>query len=184
LTPDAEQFIYRAIRDILEDLAASGEASPAADAGAVPGEAVPPPRPESLVLGCPARDEADELTLRMLAHLLGSSAGRFEVVPAGTPTAETAVQVKRQRPAVVCIAALPPGGLVQTHQLCKRLLAQFADLKILAGLWGVTEDLEGVAGRLRSSGADQVVTNLLDARDQVVAYLQARSPVEETRAPA
>ena len=33
---------------------------------------------------------------------------------------------------LVCIAAVQPGGLAHTHYLCKRLRAEFADLKILS----------------------------------------------------
>jgi hypothetical protein len=184
LTPDAERFIYRAIRDILDDLATSRQPGPPAGEERPPAEAPPPSRPEVLVLGCPARDEADELTVRMLAQLFEASACRFEVVPAGTPTGDVVARVKGEGPAVLCIAALPPGGLAQTHFLCKRLRAQFPALKILVGVWGVGEDLDGLAGRLRASGADRVVASLIEARDQVGALVPAPAHPQEAKAPA
>jgi predicted PurR-regulated permease PerM len=184
LTPDAEQFVYRATRDILDELAAAPPPDTLAGDETAPPEAAPALLAKALVLGCPARDEGDELTLDMLAQLLGPCDCRFEVIPAGTPVGELASRVKRDRPAVLCVAALPPGGLAQTHLLCKRLRAQFPRLKILVGLWGVTENREGLAERLRSAGADQVVGDLVEARNAVGVWLQAASTFQGMKAPA
>jgi hypothetical protein len=55
-------------------------------------------------------------------------------------TGELLDRVAERRPAAVCIATIPPGGLAHTRYLCKRLRSRFPDLKILVGRWG-THDI-------------------------------------------
>ena len=52
------------------------------------------------------------------------------------PAAEVVAQVRREKPARVCIAAMPLGSLAQARYLTKRLRRQFPDLRIVAGQWG------------------------------------------------
>jgi hypothetical protein len=69
---------------------------------------------------------------------------------------------------LVCIAAVQPGGLTHARYLCKRLRAQFPDLKIIVGLWGFRGELDATTrDTLLSAGADQVGTSLLQSRDQI-----------------
>jgi len=42
-------------------------------------------------------------------------------------------QVAEQAPALVCIGALPPGGLAHARYLCKKLRARFPEVKIIVG---------------------------------------------------
>jgi predicted PurR-regulated permease PerM len=178
LSPDDEQFIFRATRDILDDLAAPGQQTPRASEET--SEAEPPQmgQPQALVFGCPTRDEAGELTLDMLGQLLDASACRFEVLAAKTLAGEVVSRVKQDRPAVVCIGALLPGGLAQAHYLCKRLHGQFPELKIVVGLWSAGAEWERLSERLRANGADQVVPSLLEARDRLIALAQAMAHVQ------
>jgi hypothetical protein len=57
--------------------------------------------------------------------------------------------------------------LARTRYLSKQLRAQFADLKIVVGLWGFRGELETIRNSLLSAGADQVGTTLLQTRDQI-----------------
>ncbi|HZU35274.1 MAG TPA: AI-2E family transporter, partial [Gemmataceae bacterium] len=98
LTAGAEQFIYRAIRDILDDLAGAPPPEIPVTLEAPQAEAAPLPAAETLVLGCPARDEADALTFQMLGQMLPAAACRFEVVPAAMLTGEVAARVRQERP--------------------------------------------------------------------------------------
>jgi predicted PurR-regulated permease PerM len=184
LTPEAERFIYRATGDILDYLAATGQQEPDAGEAVPPEGAAQPIGPKTVVFACPARDEADELTLRMLAHLLEPSGCRLEVFAAGTDAAAVAARVKRERPAVLVVGVLPPGGMAQAQYLCKRLRATSAGLKLIVGLWGVGADREALAGRLRTSGADEVAGSLAEARDRIVAWLPGRAPRPGAEAPA
>jgi hypothetical protein len=62
------------------------------------------------ILGCPARDEADEVGLRMLEALdterVHTSRSRQQALLAS----EMLELVKEKRPGLLCIGALSPGG--------------------------------------------------------------------------
>ncbi len=182
LTAGAEQFIYRAIREILDDLAGPPPPENPVNLEATQAEATPVLAGPAVVLGCPARDEADALAFQMLGQMLPAAACRVEVLAGGMLTGEVAVRVRQERPAVVCIGALPPGGLAQARHLCKRLRGQCPTLKIIVGIWGTTAGVEEVAAQLRSSGADHLAASLMEARNQILGILQAQSAHQEIHA--
>jgi predicted PurR-regulated permease PerM/CheY-like chemotaxis protein len=178
LAPDDEQFIIQGTRDIVEDLVSvHEEESPGTDGSAAP-EPSTSTRPKVVVFGCAARDDADEVDLHMFRQLLEPTGCQVDILSAKTLTAEVVARVRDERPAVVCIAALPPGGLAQTRYLCKRLRAQFRDLKIIVGRWGATENIERTRERLKSVGANDVCTTLVEARDHVIPWVQIHSHIE------
>src|SRR5678816_4195647 len=86
--------------------------------------------PKVRILGCPAQDEADELALLMFRQLLDCTRYEVEIMSDTMLTAEVVAQIGEKSPAMICIAAVSPGGLAQTRYLCKRLRARFANLKI------------------------------------------------------
>ncbi len=171
LTPEAEHTIYRATSDILDYLAASLDQDRDADERADRAAA-----PQPVAFGCPARDEADELSVRMLAQLLAASGCRIDVVPAGTDTAVLAARVGRERPAVIVVGVLPPGGMAPAQYLCRRFHARSVASNLLVGLWGVGDNREALAERLRTSGATDVMANLVEARDRVLALVGGAAP--------
>jgi hypothetical protein len=121
----------------------------------------------------------------MFQRLLRQLHCRLEILSTQTLTAELISCATREQPAILCIAALPPGGLSQTLYLCKRLRRSCPDLKIVVGRWGPQElpprDLE----RLRRAGADAVATTLLQSRDQVAPLIQvAANGPHRNREPA
>ena len=77
LTGEEAHAIYQAMHELIDDLNTSQDAS-SADAVASPPEedtvTVPPPKVH--ILGCPAHDEADELALQMLQHVLEPGGSR------------------------------------------------------------------------------------------------------------
>ncbi len=173
LPPDDQQFIYRVTRDILEDTVAPLQEISLIAVKGIPGDGeAAPDQARVLVLGCPARDEADEAALAMLAQMLRATSCRVEVLGAQVLTAEVLGRVQQDRPGIVCIGALPPGGLAQARYLCKRLRAQFPDLKILVGRWGLTESVERMQKRLVAAGADAVATSLRETFVQLAPLVQ------------
>jgi hypothetical protein len=130
------------------------------------------------VLGCPAHGDADELALRMFQQLLKPAGVRLDVVTTDMLTAEMVERVGQERPEVVCIAALPPGGLAQTRFLCKRLVQQNPDVKILVGAWGSQESKVHLAERL-SVTPSQVAMSLVESRNQLIPLVQVHG-VEKT----
>jgi predicted PurR-regulated permease PerM len=168
LSPEDESFICRAtqqiVEDVQEELSLAGEDEP--------GGAKVAAAPDVFVLGCPAREGIDELALHMFRGLLERSGCQLKAISAQMLAAEIVSMISSENPPLVVIAAVPPGGLVQTRYLCKRLRSHFPDLKILVGRWGEQEATEHARARLRSAGADFVATTLLESRDQVIPLVR------------
>ena len=126
------------------------------------------------VVGCPSRDAVDELALRMLGLVLGPEYP-IETLNTRMVTAEIVDWVKQERPAVVCVAAVQPGGLTRVRYLCKRLRAQFPDLPIVVGCWGLADD-DGRAEQLRAAGANHVAGTMQATREQLLPILRVLTP--------
>jgi hypothetical protein len=170
LTEDGEQFVFRATREILEDLNSlkPQSSSELSDSTTTDGNS-PVILPKVAILGCPAQDEADELALLMFRQLLDSTRCEVEIMSDTMLTAEVVARIGEKSPAMICIAAVPPGGLAQTRYLCKRLRARFPDLKIAVGRWGTgSEDTNSIL----LAGADKVGTTMIETRDQIVQLIQ------------
>lgn len=127
--------------------------------------------PRLRLLACPARDDEDVVALELLRPLLDPLKWEVEIVPVEVLSTELLERVAQQPPALICVGSLPPGGLAHTRYLCKRLRSHFPDLKILVGRWGSRDEAPAERDKLRSDGADEVVTDLLEARRQLSAWL-------------
>ena len=170
LTPDDEEFVTRTVREIVEDVV-----FPAQDAiDAQEAEKRPPAAADCrlLVLGCPAKDELDELALRMLQRLLPAGKCQVEVTPKGALVAEVLARVGEANPAVVCIGAAPPYSFSAIRYLCKRLRAQYPGVKILVGCWGLRDDVKATTDRLKAAGADYASADLLETRGLLLPLIQ------------
>jgi len=169
LTEDGEQFVFRATREILEDLnnlkpESSSDASDSSQPATIVHSSLVI-LPKVPILGCPAHDEADELALLMFRQLLDSTKYEVEIMSDETLTSEVVSLVGEKNPAMICIAAVPPGGLAQTRYLCKRLRARFPNLKIAVGRWGTgSEDSNSIL----LAGADKVGTTMIETREQMI----------------
>jgi predicted PurR-regulated permease PerM len=175
LTENDEQFVFQATREILEDLNTCEpqiieSSSNASEAAMVVDENPSATSPKVRIIGCPARDEADELALLMFRQLLDSTRYEIELMSDETLTSEVVSLVGEKSPALICIATLPPGGLAQTRYLCKRLRARFPNLKIAVGRWGTSSGDNNKI--LLSAGADKVGTTMIETRDQMVQLIQ------------
>ena len=175
LTEDGEQFVFRATREILDDLnslkpQSSSEVSDSSQPATID-ENSPVILPKVRILGCPAQDEADELALLMFRQLLDCTKYEVEIMSDAMLTAEVVARIGEKSPAMICIAAVPPGGLAQTRYLCKRLRARFPNLKIAVGRWGTgSED----SNFILLSGADKVGTTMIETREQMIQLCQMR----------
>jgi hypothetical protein len=108
----------------------------------------------------------------MLREMLEAKHYQMTVVTAAQLSSEVLSLVEKERPAVLCIAALPPGGLAHARYLCLRLRARFPVLKIVVGRWGVNGNPEKSHERLQSAGADQIATTLEETRNQMLQLIQ------------
>ena len=93
-------------------------------------------------------------------------------------SAELVALAGEKEPAVVCIGALPPGGLAHTRYLCKRLRARLPEAKIVVGRWGLKDNVEQNQEQLREAGADQVETTLLETRTHLSTWLPVLAEAE------
>lgn len=173
-----EREIWRATREIVEEIRASA---------AEPDRVEPEPRPARTVrvLASPVLDEADELGLVMLTHLLDPSRWTVELTSPHLLASEVIAHVERTRPAMVCLGALPASGLAaHTRYLCKRLRTRFPDLRIIVARWDVREPSAVVRRRLEEAGATAVGTTLIETRQhlQAVYGLEPTERVAEIRA--
>ncbi len=173
LTEDGEQFVFRATREILEELnslkpESSSDASDSSQPATIV-ESSPVILPKVPILGFSAQDEADELALLMFRQLLDSTKYEVEIMSDAILTAEVVALIGEKNPAMICIAAVPPGGLAQTRYLCKRLRARFPNIKIVVGRWGLgSED----SNSIRLAGADKVGTTMIETREQMIQLSQ------------
>ena len=90
-----------------------------------------------------------------------------------------------EKPDVICIGALPPGGLVQTRYLCKRLRASFPHQKIVVISWGLPDNAGPRREELLAAGADVVAITLQEAQKmqmtQIVSTPEADTSVATRR---
>ena len=98
------------------------------------------------------------LALEMLRQLLDPARWEVEVLSLEMLSAELVALAGEKEPAVVCIGALPPGGLAHTRYLCKRLRARLPEAQNRGGALG-TQGQRGTesgtaAGGGRRSGRD------------------------------
>ncbi|HMF13421.1 MAG TPA: AI-2E family transporter, partial [Gemmataceae bacterium] len=173
LSAEDLEFIARATVEVLETSSLSQGILK------VDGEGEPASAAPVTVFGCPASDELDELTLKMLKRLVDPTRCRFEVLSPDALTAEVLAEVGTQDAPAVCIGALPPQNLARARYLCKRLRGRFPTLKILVGCWGWAGERSRIEDRLLDAGANQIATSLCEARSQLVPLVQVLQHADE-----
>jgi AI-2E family transporter len=175
LNPDDERFIFQVTRAILDDLvlAPPGEATPKISAE--------PPSQKVLVLACPACDEADELALQMLRRLLEHDGFQARVLSGQDDHGDAHFADLGESPDVICVGALPPGGLAQARYLCKRLRASFPQQKIVVICWGLPDNAGQRKQELLAAGADAVAITLHEARAQIARMASCVAAVPDAR---
>jgi predicted PurR-regulated permease PerM len=172
LTQSEEESILQAMREILEDLGEWRDVVTQAEEALHAEERSNSTPPIPLrVLACPARDQADRMALEMLRQVLDPAKWVVEIAAVETLTADLVDQVANQAPALVCIGALPPGGLAHTRYLCKKLRARLLKVKIVVGRWGLSGNIEANREQLRDAGADLTAATILETRRQLSSLL-------------
>ena len=112
----------------------------------------------------------------MVRPLLDPARYQMEVGRTGMLVAEVVAGVDQDRPAVLCIGAVAPGGLSQARHLCKRLRAQCPELKIVVGRWGLHDEMDADRQQLLAAGADHVETTVLDMQRTLAMVGLTRGP--------
>jgi hypothetical protein len=175
--------VFQATKEIVASVAQSLEPAPGIeeDVSAVNESRHGEPTGGVLVLGCPSHHEAEEISLEMLALLMKSDDCQLEIVSTKVLPLEVEERISTEKPAVVVIPIMPPGGFIQARYLCRRLRRRFKKLPIVVGCWDETQDFDQLLGRLRAAGASYVTTSLVQTRSQIVAlidHVPPRKPME------
>ncbi|HEY1374841.1 MAG TPA: AI-2E family transporter [Candidatus Binatia bacterium] len=177
LTTEDETFMQRATADIVDEIAANHKKNGDADGdgGAKASEREPRRRRDALVRGCPAEDETDALTLRMLQRLLGSEDCEMQIVD-HRDDRNIADLPREQNAVLICIGSVAPGGVAKARHLAKKLRAQLPEARIVIGRWGLANEfneMEQQRKLLLAAGADEVATTLLQARNTILEFCEA-----------
>ncbi len=177
-----QKFIFQASRDLIEELERRVDevkGDRAAETAKDAKQNLPPqgpPRPRALVLGLPARDEADELVALMLAHLLRSRGIAVEVGSVTEAPNEQIDRIRRGGIRLAFISALPPQAVSAARQSCRRLKERCDSVEVIVGIWSREANLTDLRQRLRRSSPDDVVTRLGDAVGQLERRLAPSLP--------
>jgi len=175
LSDHEELFLFKAMREIIEIAGSDLQRSKVSEDGAT-GSFSSDPLPSIKIIGCPAHSEADEVALLMLRQLLASKNCSVDILSSAALAAEVIARVREDNPALVCIAAVAPDGLVQVRYLSKRLSASFPDLRLVIGRWGLGEFDENEDSLTDDLG--HVGSTLLQTRDQITNLRQLISDVD------
>jgi predicted PurR-regulated permease PerM len=167
VTDEDQRFIIESTREIVEEVSTLQEASDKKAAETAEPVGIAIVQCKIPILGCPARDERDEAALLMFKELLDTQYCEVTLTTAASMASDVVARVEELKPAIVCIAAVPPGGVSHTRLLCLRLRARFPELKILVGRWGLVEGLEKNREQLILAGADHVGSSLQETRMQI-----------------
>ena len=170
ISESKQQFVLRATRDIVQHLA-DAQAQADKTASAANGTASPAGTPRGHIVGIPARTLGDQVALEMLSQLFDPFICEIEQLSTATLTSEVLIAVEKGSPDLICITALPPGGLTQARSLCKRLRTRFPEVRIVLVRPGVTADTDESSQRLTEAGATTVATSLTEARTQATQLL-------------
>lgn len=168
LSYEDQRFVVQATREIAEQLITLRQRAAKAD-NATGNESIEPKVSRLLILGCPAREDADEVALLMFKESLDP--GLYDVVLSTSAllASEVIGLVREARPALLCLAVTPPGGIAQARLLCLRLQANFPEMKVLIGRWGASGDVEKTREQFLAAGAFQFATTIAASCDQVAA---------------
>ena len=153
-----QRFIFRASRELIEELERRDEREEKKEKSTEVGEPAGP-----LVWGVPAGDDADELVGLMLRHLLRERGLRAEVSPVEASIEEQSERLLREKPAVAFVSALPPSALSSALRACRRLKHASPKLAVVVGIWTRTSAPGELEGRLRNPKPDAIVTHLAGA---------------------
>jgi hypothetical protein len=177
-----QNFVLQEIRKIVQRL---GEIQANMEkVRCVGGDNEPVNKPCARIWGIPARSEGSEIALDMLYYLLDPFTCNVERLSTAALASEVVTTVEETQPDLICITALPPGGLAHARYLCKRLRTRFSQGRILVVRPGLREDpgfdMHTAIRRLTEAGADKVAVSVVEARTLIpqVLFPLLTQPVE------
>ena len=136
-------------------------------------------------VGCvPAKAYRDQLACDMLVQLLRQNGYNAQSAPAQKLSGEQIGWVREVNPHVVCISVVAPTTIIHARYLCAKLRKNFPELKIIVGLWGHTEKTAELSKVLTDSGADDIVTTVVEAIERVAVHAPVSVAAAKSAPPA
>jgi predicted PurR-regulated permease PerM len=172
---EREEFLFLSVNEMIAELSERKLAgAPGENGMAETDTRAEDPFFAGRILCVPAYDQADEITVSMLAQLLEQQGGLAVSFPL-TPNANDAIKTVRPVAGdVICISALPPYAFTPVRKMCKQIRARFPKVKIVVGVWGFTGDQEKAKASFERTPPDQFFTSFV----QMIEYLHP--PARET----
>ena len=175
-----QQFIFKKTSLLVQHLGQRADKLAAGDNSAKlqvaelenqpPKEQKEPPEPD--VICIPARDQADEVAARMLEQLLSKKQVTAKALSAAALTSECLQEVGHDHAKIVCVLSVPPFGYMHARYLCRKIRAEFPDLKIVAAI--LTErEVEEIKQRQPSLAADELACSLKQTLDVAISLLHS-----------
>jgi len=174
-----QRFIFRASRELIEELERRGEEKEEkGEESEKPRTVGEPAGP--LVWGVPAGDDADELVGLMLSHLLRERGLRAAVSRVEASIEEQSERLLREKPAAAFVSALPPSALSPALRAFRRLKHASPKLPVVVGIWTRTSTPGELQGRLRDPKPDAIVTHLAAAVVEIERLARLRAGLKES----
>jgi len=176
LDADHQQFIYQAMRDLIEDGAIRAgriatEKSPVNNGVAVPdtkpglaGRTEPVATAAEAdwlrVLCVPAKSEADALVGLMIEQLASSIEATARALTMDDMGTDLALIVEEFKPSVLIVSSVPPHASMHARARVTQIQRRAPGVRILAGLWGLGLGGQRARERLLASGVHGVVASM------------------------
>jgi hypothetical protein len=186
LDEEKQQSIFQNVRMLIEDVAERSEELIAGSKEKKETETHtekarterPLPVEEAAVVCVPARDEADELAALMLEYVLRKRRIPVRVLSCASLAGECVEQLRRSRAGVACVTVVPPFGQLNARYMCRRLHAQFPELKIIAAI--LTEHpVEELKARGPALAAEETTTTIKQCVTAVLSYLPTSDEIKQ-----
>jgi methylmalonyl-CoA mutase cobalamin-binding subunit len=164
------QFVRQTARELVDELGFRDTPEPQKDTEKrkldLAGGKAPVLAASLRVLCVPVRDETDELGAMMLSQLLDAAGMTGIAIPARRVD-EVIATVSAENPDVVFLSGLPPFAMARAHRLYRSLRVHNAQLRVMIGIWGYSDDVEKAALRISRGEPIHISTTLADAVAQV-----------------
>jgi hypothetical protein len=159
------EFIQHGMKEILDDLEELEIRKDPISALPVEMKDTIPP-----VLCVPAKAYRDRLVAEMLVRMLDQHGHTVQIASAAMGSGELIGWVGKSKARIVFISVVPPSTIIHARYLCTKLRRNFADLKIIVGLWGKSEKITEISQVLRDSGADDILTTMASAAEWMALH--------------
>jgi len=113
-----------------------------------------------------------------LQYILQKRRIAVRVLSCASLAGECVEQLKRSHAGVACVTVVPPFGQLNARYMCRRLRAQFPELKIIAAV--LTEHPpEELKARIPALSAEETTTSMKQCVTAVLSYLPTSDEVKQ-----